>query len=141
MSKRILYVEDNLPNMLLVKRLVEVQGYELLEANDGKTGWETAVNERPDLILMDLYLPGELDGFELTHRIKNHPELCHIPVVALTAYDNPTTQEKARAAGCDGFLVKPADIRQIRGAIQQFLATPAPALVSDTVLSTFVAAY
>jgi two-component system cell cycle response regulator DivK len=69
---------------------------------------------------MDLRLPGELSGFALTRRIKAHPELNHIPIIALTAYDYEETEAKARAAGCDAFLAKPADIRQIRAALHTF---------------------
>jgi two-component system, cell cycle response regulator DivK len=118
--KRILYVEDNPRNMLLVKRILEAEGHELLEAVDGESGWETAVSHLPDLILMDLRLPGELSGFELTRRLKAHPNLQHIPIVALTAYDNVLAQEKALAAGCAHFLAKPADIREIRATLRQF---------------------
>ena len=139
MSKRILYVEDNPRNMLLVRRILDVAGYTLLAATDGESGWQTAVHKRPDLILMDLRLPGEMSGFELTRRIKASPELQHIPVIALTAYD--TAEKAAIAAGCDDFLRKPADIRQIRAVIHQYLGTSAPELVSEQVLASFVAAY
>lgn len=121
MKKRILYVEDNANNMLLVRRIVEADGHTLLEATDGVGGWEAAVFARPDLILMDLLLPGALDGFELTRRIKQHPDLGHIPVVALTAWDDREAEARAMVAGCDGFLRKPADIRQIRAVLHQFL--------------------
>lgn len=134
--KRILYVEDKLQNMLLVKRIVEAEGHRLLEAVDGERGWETAVRQRPDLILMDLRLPGEMSGLELTQRIKSDPELNHIPIVALTAYGNEEVERRAVAAGCDGFLHKPADIRQIRATLHRFLATPtsvaAPGTASES---------
>jgi two-component system cell cycle response regulator DivK len=120
MCKRILYVEDNPRNMLLVKRILQADGHELLEATNGETGWQTAVTERPDLILMDLRLPGEISGFELTRRIRATPELNHTPIIALTAYDYEETEAKARAAGCDDFLAKPADIRQIRAMLHKF---------------------
>ncbi len=139
MSKRILYVEDNPRNMLLVRRILDVAGYTLLSATDGESGWQTAVQEQPDLILMDLRLPGEMSGFDLTRRIKASSELQHIPVIALTAYD--TAEKTALAAGCDDFLRKPADIRQIRAVIHQHLGTSAPELVSEQVLASFVAAY
>ena len=93
----------------------------------------------PDLILMDLRLSGDLSGFELTRRIKDAPELQHIPIIALTAYD--TAENLALAAGCNDFLRKPADIRQIRSVIHQYLNTPTSELVSEKVLSSFVAAY
>lgn len=140
MAKRILYVEDNPRNRLLVRRILEVEGYQLLEAVDGETGWVTATCEQPDLILMDLRLPGAISGFELTRRLKRHPDLWRVPIVALTAYGEEA-EAKAMAAGCDGFLHKPADIAQIRAAIHQFLHTPMPPLVSERVLTSFVAAY
>ncbi len=118
MHKRVLYVEDNPKNRLLVKRILLADGHELIEAVDGETGWETAVTHHPDLILMDLCLPGEIDGLELTRRLKAHPQLRHIPIVALTAYGD--AEESARLAGCDDFLSKPADIRQIRETLHKF---------------------
>lgn len=121
MTKRILYVEDMPQNMLLVRRIMEALGHELLEAADGETGWEAIVSHRPDLILMDLLLPGDISGFELIRRIKSHPQLNRIPVVALTAYGYDEVEQTALTAGCDGFLCKPADIRQIRAAINRFL--------------------
>ena len=139
MTKRILYVEDNLHNMLLVRRILDVAGYQLLTADDGESGWQTAVSEHPDLILMDLRLRGDISGFELTRRLKAAPELRHIPIIALTGYD--TAEQAALAAGCDGFLRKPADIQQIRAIIHKHLGTPAPELVSEKVLASFVAAY
>ncbi len=139
MKKKILYVEDNPRNMILVRRILDVAKYELLEATDGASGWVTAIAQKPDLILMDLRLPGEISGFELTRRLKRHPELCQIPIIALTAYD--MAEDKALAAGCDGFLNKPADIRQIRQTIHNFLGTPARELVTEKVLNSFVAAY
>jgi CheY-like chemotaxis protein len=113
MHKRVLYVEE--------------------------TGWQTAVQEHPDLILMDLRLPNGISGFDLTRRLKANPQLKQIPVIALTAVD--TAEELALAAGCDGFLRKPADIRQIRATIHEHLGTFTPELVSEKVLSSFVAAY
>ncbi|MFQ5613496.1 MAG: response regulator [Anaerolineae bacterium] len=123
MKKRILYVEDNPNNMLLVKRILRAEGHEMLEAVDGESGWELTRRERPDFILMDLFMPG-MDGFELTRKIKDTPDLSHIPIVVLTAYGSPETEAKAVEAGCDGFLHKPADIRQIRAVIRQFLDEP-----------------
>lgn len=121
MGKRILYVEDHPQNMLLVRRIVEAEGHELLEADDGTKGWETAVTKHPDIILMDLHLPGKISGIELTHRLKQDANLQHIPVIAITAFGNGAVEEMAMAAGCNDFLHKPADIRQIRAVLQQHL--------------------
>lgn len=121
MKKRILYVEDTPQNMLLIRRIVDAIGHELLEATDGNAGWEMAISQRPDLILMDLRLPGEISGLDLIRQIKGHPELFRIPIVVLTAYGFDEVEEQANAAGCDGFLVKPADISQIRQTFSDFL--------------------
>ncbi|KAA3662185.1 MAG: response regulator [Chloroflexi bacterium] len=126
MQIRILYVEDHPQNMLLVRRIVEAEGYELLEAENGTVGWETAVSQKPDLILMDLHLPGAISGIELTKKLKQDDHLRSIPVIALTAYGHGAVEEMAMAAGCDDFLHKPADIRQIRAAIKQHLNLQQP---------------
>ncbi len=126
MKRRILYVEDNPNNMLLIRRILQAEGHDMLEAVDGEEGWKVAVRERPDLIFMDLLMPG-IDGFELTRKIKNTPELSHIPIIILTAYGNPEMERKAKEVNCDGFLYKPADILQIRTTVRQFLGTSAPA--------------
>ncbi len=122
-QRRILYVEDNPNNMRLIRRIVQAKGHDLLEAADGASGWDVAYSERPDLIFMDLLIPG-IDGFELTRKIKSTPELCHIPIVMLTAHGNLQTERRAQEAGCDGFLHKPADIRQIQKVLRQFLGAP-----------------
>ncbi len=120
MKKRILYVEDNPNNMLLIRRLIQAEGHELLEAVDGESGWEATVRERPDFILMDLSLPG-MDGLELTRIIKADPELASIPIVALTAHGDAEVEKLAREVGCAEFLHKPADVQQLRAALRQFL--------------------
>ncbi|HEX9926376.1 MAG TPA: response regulator [Anaerolineae bacterium] len=130
MKKRILYVEDNLNNMLLVKRIIQSEGHAMLEAVDGETGWTVAKREQPDLILMDLRLPGQIDGFELTRRIKADPQLNHIPVIVLTAHGDAAAQREAETIGCEGFLHKPADIRQVQAVLRQYLGTPALPLLS-----------
>lgn len=121
MNKRILYVEDNLNNVLLVQRILTADGHDLLVAPNATAGWETAVTQQPDLILMDLHLPGDMNGLELTQRLKQQPELRHIPIVALTAHDSVEVETAALAAGCNGFLRKPADLRQIRQTLHTFL--------------------
>ena len=127
MSKRILYVEDNPHNMMLMRRLLTAEGHTIIEAVDGESGWRQALLERPDLILTDLLMP-DIDGFELTRRVKNTPELSHIPVVAITAYGSPEVEAKARAAGCDDFLHKPAAIPDIQATIHRFVGYPIDAM-------------
>ncbi len=121
MAKQILYVEDNPNNVLLVQRLVAAEGHQLLVALDAVVGWETAVTHQPDLILMDLHLPGEMNGLDLTRRLKQHPTLQHIPIVALTAHDSAEVETAALTVGCSGFLRKPADLRQIRQTLHTCL--------------------
>jgi threonine synthase len=131
MKKRVLYVEDDPRNMSYVSRIVQNEGHELIEAESGEVGWEKVINERPDLVLMDLRLPGELDGIELTRRIKAEPALTQIPIVVLTGYgDNPETRAEAEAAGCNGFLHKPASIRKIQEVLREFLGQTKTAQVS-----------
>lgn len=129
--KRVLYVEDHPNNRLLVQRIVEAEGLIFLTAVDGEAGWETAVSQTPDLILMDLHLPGTINGFDLTRKIKQYAPLAHIPIIALTAFGNQEAEEAALAAGCIDFLRKPADIRQIRQTIHQYIGE-LPAMVAES---------
>lgn len=120
MKKRVLYIDDNPNNRLLVKRLLQAEGHEMLEAVDGESGWRAVINEMPDFIFMDLLMPG-MDGFELTRRIKSSPQLSHIPIVTLTAYGDPEIERLAKESGSDAFLHKPANIGQIQTVLRQFL--------------------
>ncbi|MCP4359395.1 MAG: response regulator [Chloroflexi bacterium] len=138
MKKRILYVEDHPNNRLLVQRILEVDGYEMLTAVDGKAGWHMAVAQKPDLILMDLHLPGELNGLELTEKIKQTSDLNHIPIIALTAFSNDEVERAARAIGCDDFLRKPADIRQIRAILRQYLGEAVVAQTDTAATYTYI---
>ena len=110
--------------MLLVKRVVQAEGHQFLDAADGEIGWEMILEENPDMIFVDLRLPGQVDGFELLRRLKSDPMLKHIPAIVLTAYGNSEVEIQAKTAGCDGFLQKPADIRQIRSIIREYLKKP-----------------
>jgi CheY-like chemotaxis protein len=123
--KRILYVEDNFNNTLLVRRIVQADGHELLSAADAESGWQLALAERPDLILVDLKLPGSASGYDLLRRLKTVPWLNAVPRIVLTAYGDRSAEAAARIAGCDGFLHKPADIQQIRAVLRAYLGQPA----------------
>lgn len=125
MAKQILYVEDHFNNMLLVKRIVASEGHDFLTAADGESGWAVALEHQPDLIFVDLRLPGEIDGFELLRRLKSDPRLKSIPAVVLTAYGLGDAETRAAEAGCDGFLHKPADIRQVRSVIRKYVGSEA----------------
>jgi two-component system, cell cycle response regulator DivK len=120
LSKRILVVEDTEDNRRIFRDLLTHAGFELLEADDGQKGVAMAIEERPDLILMDIQLP-ILDGYEATRRIKANPSLRHIPIIAVTSYALSGDETKARAAGCDGYLAKPFSPRQILAMVREFL--------------------
>ncbi len=122
MSKAtILYIEDNLANRELVKRVLEVEGYHIVEAEDGPTGLQRALECKPDLILMDINLP-EIDGLTLTARLREIKELQNVPIVALTANVMKGDRERTLAAGCDGYIRKPVDIDELPVQIARYLS-------------------
>jgi two-component system cell cycle response regulator DivK len=120
MSKRVLAVEDNISNMILISRVVEAEGYELLEADDGNLALELLAREVPDLILLDINIPG-VHGLELAQRLKADDRLAHIPLIATTANVLLGDREKCLEAGCDDYLPKPLDIRQLRLLMRAYL--------------------
>lgn len=120
MAPRVLVVEDNPVNMELVTQLLEEEGYQVLAAETAEIGLSMAAAERPDLILMDLQLPG-LSGYEATQRLKADPATAAIPVLALTSYAMRGDEEKALAAGCDGYLTKPLNTQVFRDTLRRFL--------------------
>jgi CheY-like chemotaxis protein len=120
---KILYVEDNDDNVYMLKiRFELLDGFEVLVAENGETGYATALAEKPDLILMDLDLP-VVDGWEATRRLKSNPATSGIPIIALTAHAMSGSREKALAAGCDDFDTKPVDFDRLMKKITQLLAT------------------
>ncbi len=120
MGAKILYIEDNPDNRLLVRRILMVEDYEVVEAEDGPTGIEVALREHPDLILMDMNLP-EMDGYELTRRMRELPELDDVPIIAMTANVMHGDREKSLEAGCDGYIPKPIDVDALPRQIEHFL--------------------
>jgi two-component system cell cycle response regulator DivK len=123
MTKRILVVEDQEDNRRIIRDLLTSAGYELIEAQDGEAGVRLAKEHRPDLILMDIQLP-VLDGYEATRRIKADPELRAIPIVVVTSYALSGDDQKAVAAGCDGYVAKPFSPRQLLATVRKFLDEP-----------------
>jgi two-component system, cell cycle response regulator DivK len=119
-AARILVVEDNAMNLELVRDILTAEGYEVLEASDGATGVAIAALERPSLILMDLQLP-RMDGLEAARSLRADPRLREIPIVAVTAHAMKGDDEKARAAGCDGFVSKPIQVREFVATVSEFL--------------------
>jgi CheY-like chemotaxis protein len=118
---KILYVEDNPMNRLLVHRVLTNAGYTLLEAEDGLSGIQIAQEELPDLILMDIMIPG-MDGFQVTTKLKSLPELANTPIVALTAKTMDGDRDRALVAGCDGYIPKPIDVDRLPHQVAEFLS-------------------
>jgi CheY-like chemotaxis protein len=119
-GERILLVEDNALNRRVAEFILKSQGYIVIEAKNGQEALELSRIQLPDLILMDLQLPG-LDGFATTRAIKNDPRTQSIPVVALTAYAMSGDEDKALAAGCKGYITKPVDPDQLPGLVAEYL--------------------
>lgn len=117
----ILYVEDNMRNSRLVRKLLAIGGYEMLEAMDGLSGVEMAIQHKPALILMDINLP-DIDGIEATRRIHAIPELAHIPIIALTANAMHGDRERFISAGCNGYIAKPITKNELLNTVARFLA-------------------
>ena len=119
---KILYVEDNDDNVYMLKmRLELLDEFEVLVAEDGEKGCEVAAAERPDLILMDLELPG-IDGWEASRRLKSNPNTSEIPIIALSAHALSGVREKALAAGCDEFDTKPVEFDRLLATMRKVLA-------------------
>lgn len=117
---RILVVEDNRDNLTLINDVLSSLEYEVLSAKDGEEALQSARAEKPSLILMDLSLP-RMDGWTATQRLKSDPELAHIPVIALTAHAMIGDRERALAAGCDDYVSKPINIRELISKLRQLL--------------------
>lgn len=120
MSKRILVIEDQEDNRRIVGDLLTSVGYEIIEAVTGEEGVAKAESESPDLILMDIQLPG-LDGYEATRRIKANPMLHQIPIIAVTSYALSGDDVKAYDAGCNGYISKPFSPRVLLAKVREFL--------------------
>ena len=119
-SKRILVIEDQEDNRRILRYLLKSAEYEVVEAVTGEDGVALAERERPDLILMDIQLPG-LDGYEATRRIKVNQALRHIPIIVVTSYALSGDDVKAFEAGCDAYVTKPFSPRQLLAKIREFL--------------------
>jgi two-component system cell cycle response regulator DivK len=120
MSRRILVVEDHEENRRIMRDLLTSASYEMIEAVTGEDGVTMAERERPDLILMDIQLPG-IDGYETTRRIKANPALRAIPIIAVTSYALSGDDVKAREAGCNDYVTKPFSPRALLAKIRQHL--------------------
>ena len=120
MSTRILVVEDQADNRRILRDLLSSVGYEILEAVTGDEGVTLATSQHPDLIIMDIQLPG-MDGYEATRRIKADPVLHHIPIIAVTSYALSGDDAQAFAAGCDSYVAKPFSPRALLAKVREYL--------------------
>jgi two-component system cell cycle response regulator DivK len=115
----ILYVEDNFENKLFVRRVIESMGHEMIEAETGLDSLVLAAERVPDLVLMDVNIPG-MDGLETTVKFKQNPRLAHIPIIALTANAMKGDKERCLAAGCNGYMQKPVGVSDLRREIDHY---------------------
>jgi len=125
MKHNVLYIEDNPDNMLLVQRALESRGYHLLKAMKGFDGVAIAEQEQVDLILLDINLP-DIDGYEVAQRLRSSPksELARVPIIAVTANALKGDAQKALDAGCDVYMSKPINIRELWARVAAFLDPP-----------------
>lgn len=120
MPEKILIVEDNPQNMKVIVMALRPHGYQLLKATDGEEAMEIAVRDKPDLILMDMRLP-KVDGLEVTKKLRQMPDFSYIPIIAVTAYAMKGDEEKFTNAGCDAYLPKPINTRQLPKMVAEML--------------------
>ena len=118
-----LVVEDFEDSRFMMRRLLEMAGYNVLEATDGRQAVEMAVEKHPSVILMDLSLP-KLDGLSATREIRKHLECSDMPIVAVSAHDGPESRSEALAAGCNEYVTKPIDWDQLNALVARFLKSP-----------------
>lgn len=119
--KRILVVEDQEDNRIILRDLFKAAGYQYIEAVDGEAGVAAALSEHPDLILMDIQLPG-LDGYEAARRIKADPAISSIPLIAVTSYALSGDEVKALNAGCNDYVTKPFSPRALLAKVRAHLS-------------------
>ena len=120
---KILYVEDNPDNVYMLTRRLKKKGFELIIAGDGQEGIDKAIEESPDLILMDLSLP-TMDGWTATAEIKKIEEVKDIPIIALSAHAMPEHRNRAIKAGCSDYDTKPVDIKRLLSKMGQYIELP-----------------
>jgi CheY-like chemotaxis protein len=121
MKYKVLIVEDNPMNMRLIEMILKSDNYLLLKARDGEEALAIAAIDHPDLVLMDIRLP-KLSGLEVAKRLRKNGKLGRIPIIALTAHAMKGDEEKAIEAGCDGYVSKPIDTRQLPRLVAKMLA-------------------
>ena len=124
-GERILVVEDNPLNLKLVRDVLGAAGYDVVEATSGEEGLRLAAEQPPDLVLMDLQLPG-IDGHAALQQLRGDPRTAGIPVVAVSAFAMQADRERALGSGFDGYLEKPISVRALVGRVQQLLRDGRP---------------
>ena len=117
---KVLYIEDNTDNMTLVRRVLEIEGYQVIPAANGTEGLAKAFDMLPDLIITDINLP-DIDGYEITDTLKRDKKTAHIPIIAMTANVMKKDRENVFQAGCDGYISKPIDVDELPIQIETFL--------------------
>ncbi|WP_005033996.1 response regulator [Holophaga foetida] len=120
MKQRILYIEDNEQNLYLITFIMETAGYQVVQARSGEEGIALAGGQAPDLILLDIQLPG-MDGYEIARRLRENQALAKVPIVAVTSYAMVGDREKALGAGCDGYIEKPINPDTFLAQVECFL--------------------
>jgi two-component system cell cycle response regulator DivK len=121
MKGKILVIEDNEQNLYLIRYILEDCDYEVFAAVDGKEGIALAASLLPDLILLDIQLPG-MDGYAVARNLRENPNLADTPIVAVTSYAMPGDREKAMEAGCSGYIEKPIDPDTFDKQVEQYLS-------------------
>jgi len=124
-EKLVLVVEDFEDNRFMMRRLLELAGYRVIEATDGEQALAMALKERPALILMDLSLP-RMDGLAATRNMRQHLELQEVPIIAVSAHDSRDFHLEATAAGCNHYVAKPIDFDQLAVLLERVLGQPEP---------------
>lgn len=120
--KTVLIIEDDSAIRQLLTALFSSRGFGISEAGDGDAGIERARTDKPDLIILDMSLPG-MTGWEVLPVLRSHPNTRKTPVIALTAYDTPESRDEARDAGCDRFVAKPIDTDRLMEAVEELVGT------------------
>jgi len=118
-TARVLYVEDNFENRVLIRRVLESEGYQMFEASTEEEAFKQIGENHPDIILMDINMP-DMDGYTLTAKIKENPEYQKIPVIAVTANVMRGDKERSLEAGCDGYIQKPIDVDILTEQIERY---------------------
>ncbi len=118
--KNVLVIEDNEDNIVLITRLLEKSGYKVMQAKTGLIGYEMAISQKPDFILLDIQLP-DIEGIEVLHRIRANKETEKIIVIAVTSYAMEGDRERLLGSGCNGYIEKPIDPLRVINQIQQII--------------------